>query len=87
MSPQDLLELRQLELRVMAQELAVLAAQIRTADHATRAVQDAQRREWELRLEQQAQDPWGSWAPFALGAATGVALGLTLLSISRPRSY
>lgn len=82
-SPQQILELRQLELRVMAQELAVLAAQIQTADRATRALQDAQRREWELQCDQQSRDGWWLLTQLALGAAAGIAIGTLALNLSR----
>ena len=83
MSSQEILELRQLELRVMAQELAVLAAQIQTADRAARAFQDAQRREWELHFDQQSREGWSLLTQLTLGAAAGVALGALALNLPR----
>lgn len=84
-SSQDVLELRRLELRVMAEELAVLAAQIQAADHATRAVQDAQRREWELHFDQQSRRGWWVLAQATAGAAAGIALGALFLNFTRSR--
>jgi len=85
-SSQEVLELRQLELRVMAEELAVLAAQIRLADQTNRAIQDAQRREWELQFDQQSRHGWWVLAQVTAGAAAGIALGALFLNLTRPRS-
>lgn len=81
-SPEEILELRQRELRQMAQQLVLLAEQMRLREQAMRSMHAAEQRELELRDAHRSHTR-SLVVPFCLGAITGISLGAAFINARR----